>query len=194
MDKHQELMDEAYDRWKKGGDLENTSRIVFLDKLTTHQRMAVVLGNMNYQVENGGWNQWVDNGYCTSYPHLMDALETLGTDNAKKIITMLDTIGDDLRDDVISGTCNDGGCGGTYFNDDKYGEQEEDCYNCNGEGTVSEWNDDTENDEDITCEQCGGDGVITEEMSAPDYDELTSKFYDINDKFMEECNEFLSND
>ena len=192
MDKHQELMDKAYSRWQKGGDLHNTSRIEFLDKLTDPERMAVVLGNLNYQVENGGWNQWVDNGYCTSIVHLKDALEKVGTPTAKKVLTMVETVEDDLSDEVVSGNCTDGGCFGRYYKENRHGEQEEDCWHCRGEGVITEWDDDEENDVEVTCEECGGDGMTVEWMDAPDYSELDNKFYEINEHFMKECEELLS--
>lgn len=57
----QRLMDAAYDRWKahEGWRYEN-----MLLTASGAERMAVLLGNLNYQVENGGFTQWVDNGYA----------------------------------------------------------------------------------------------------------------------------------
>lgn len=34
-------------------------------KLTTRERQAQVLAHLNYQVQNGGFSQWVDNGYAS---------------------------------------------------------------------------------------------------------------------------------
>lgn len=62
-DRHQRLMNQAYKRWQKGGDLENVPREDFYGKLEEPHRMAVVFGNLNYQVENGGFDQWFFNGY-----------------------------------------------------------------------------------------------------------------------------------
>lgn len=60
---HQEMMDAAYERWN-GGDLDGLPYEDFLDSLDPLDEMAVLIGNCNQQVENGGWAQWVYNGYC----------------------------------------------------------------------------------------------------------------------------------
>lgn len=61
MSKHDELMNAAYDRWREN----NWSREEFLDQLTPQEKFAVCTGNLNYQVENGGFSQWCENGYGT---------------------------------------------------------------------------------------------------------------------------------
>lgn len=53
-----QLMAGAYAKW---GDAETYK--YFLRKLTPTELRAVLLGNLNYQVENGGFAQWVCNGY-----------------------------------------------------------------------------------------------------------------------------------
>lgn len=58
--KHQQLMNEAYDRWENGMSKED-----FLDQLSPQERFAVTTGNLNYQVENGGFQQWWGNDYAT---------------------------------------------------------------------------------------------------------------------------------
>ena len=71
-DKMQMHMDVAYDRWQKT-NAERTERQEisqtkeeFWDTLSANERLAVFVGNFNYQVENGGFSQWDDNGYATS--------------------------------------------------------------------------------------------------------------------------------
>lgn len=56
----QGLMDSAYAKWPEGG-----SQPDMMMTLTPAERTAVLLGNLNYQVQNGGFRQWVDNGYAT---------------------------------------------------------------------------------------------------------------------------------
>jgi hypothetical protein len=56
----QALMDQAYARFDRGMSLEQ-----FWDQLNADERVAVFVGNLNYQVENGGFMQWMDNGYAT---------------------------------------------------------------------------------------------------------------------------------
>lgn len=62
-DVFQDIMNKAYDRWQKGGDLEGKSSEEFVNALDEKAAMVVRLGNMNYQVGNGGWDQWYGNGF-----------------------------------------------------------------------------------------------------------------------------------
>lgn len=62
---HQQLMDEAYTIWEKNADLWDKD--MFFDHLTYVQKVAVALGNLNYQVGNGGFSQWGFNGYAESH-------------------------------------------------------------------------------------------------------------------------------
>ena len=55
---HQELMDEAYK-----GFTDSMSNEDFRATLSPKHRDAVILGNLNYQVGNGGFQQWYDNNY-----------------------------------------------------------------------------------------------------------------------------------
>jgi len=68
MSLHQAFMDLAYDGWNQGGaehwsyqDMLNNARYVYGEIV----EMAVMLGNYNYQVENGGHMQYFDNGYAS---------------------------------------------------------------------------------------------------------------------------------
>ena len=67
---HQWLMNRAYDTWEPEEDYTE-----FLERLDSLHRDAVVLGNLNYQVENGGWIQWYLNGYINGLPYIYDALD-----------------------------------------------------------------------------------------------------------------------
>lgn len=58
----QAAMDGAYLRYQSN---PTWSQQQFWDQLTGRERFAVFIGNMNYQVENGGFLQWWDNGYAT---------------------------------------------------------------------------------------------------------------------------------
>ena len=53
-----------------------------LDRLP---KLAVLFANLNYQVENGGISQWIDNGYSDLRDDLFYALQTLGTELAGQI-------------------------------------------------------------------------------------------------------------
>ena len=58
----QGLMDKAYARWQ---DAKDWTQEDFTNQLDADEKLAVVFGNMNYQVENGGFSQWRDNRYGT---------------------------------------------------------------------------------------------------------------------------------
>lgn len=45
-----------------------------LESCTESERIAVVLGKLNQQIENGGCMQWVENGYATDTRHILDTL------------------------------------------------------------------------------------------------------------------------
>ncbi|MCK9541063.1 MAG: DMP19 family protein [Novosphingobium sp.] len=84
---HQNLMDEAYDLYQKPEN-ENWSEQEFLDNLPSQaHKDAVVLGNLNYQVENGGFLQWWDNGYGErDYNYLVTTLlPSIGTETANVV-------------------------------------------------------------------------------------------------------------
>lgn len=72
IDTHQTLMDEAYKGWES-----DTTYMDFLASLPAGHRYAVLLGNMNYQVENGGWSQWIGNGYAEAGDQLLDVLSMM---------------------------------------------------------------------------------------------------------------------
>lgn len=58
--KMQDLMNAAYKRWKVDPTLRQDG---FWATLSAQERRAVFTGNLNQQVENGGFAQWMDNGY-----------------------------------------------------------------------------------------------------------------------------------
>jgi hypothetical protein len=81
----QAVMNGAYEKWQKGWSYEN-----FLDHLTYLERCVVVMGNLNYQVENGGFMQWYDNGYHKGANTLLYFLENeLATDTAKDVARLI---------------------------------------------------------------------------------------------------------
>jgi hypothetical protein len=55
----QQIMNEAYDTW---GDKQSMGE--WFNNLTLLQREAVAVGKLNQQVCNGGWYQWIFNGYA----------------------------------------------------------------------------------------------------------------------------------
>jgi hypothetical protein len=99
----QGLMDQAYDRWQANERLAaeyspheraaHMTKQQFQDSLDPRERLAVSVGNMNYQVENGGWVQWsvAGNGYGTPevVDYLMEAMLRVGTDTCRQVHAML---------------------------------------------------------------------------------------------------------
>lgn len=60
-DRAQEIMDRAYEAWQAHPE---TSFDDFGDLWNAAQRVVVPFGNLNQQVENGGFLQWEGNGYA----------------------------------------------------------------------------------------------------------------------------------
>lgn len=86
--KHQLLMNSAYDKWNKNKDWTYE---VFLKHLGPVEYEAVILGNLNYQVENGGFIQWADNEYCNndSCAGLERIFTRLNTPSSMKMLSIL---------------------------------------------------------------------------------------------------------
>ncbi len=91
MNKFQEVMDLAYKRYESG-----MSQQAFWDQLDAKERIAVFIGNMNYQVENGGWSQWMGNRYASeeTVGFIERKLEEVNTPEALTVIQMLKTVRD----------------------------------------------------------------------------------------------------
>jgi len=105
--KHQELMDQAYQKWQNN----NWTKQKFWNHLDFLERVAVFTGNLNYQVENGGFAQWFDNGYGDSTDQLVSILtEDIGTETALKVSGLIETAlsrqeYDDEECDCCTGRC-----------------------------------------------------------------------------------------
>jgi hypothetical protein len=112
-------MDTFYERWQA----DNTkSQKEMLVTATPQERISVIVGNLNYQVGNGGFQQWVDNGYFLNGAELLNILSLIAdykdTTPEEKAVTM------ELKDKVgrlLSHTdlhAKDRGFGGNYWLDD----------------------------------------------------------------------------
>jgi hypothetical protein len=62
VDRVQALMDEVYNEWQKDEN-KNKGKWDVLEGFSEAHQIAVVFGNFNQQVENGGISQWIYNGY-----------------------------------------------------------------------------------------------------------------------------------
>ncbi len=69
-------MDEAHSRWASDWNTET-----WWDQPSDAERFACATGHLNYQVGNGGFEQWWGNSYAnaTSVPFLIKACEAIGT-------------------------------------------------------------------------------------------------------------------
>jgi len=170
----QGLMDASYDRWKSG-DLSEARREDFVAALDETHRDAVLLGNLNYQVENGGFSQWVDNGHGVEISMVRAALRRLGTEAAKAADAMLGRLEPHLSD----GTDNGWVMGEPY-------ESDEPCPDCDG-GTT---------DEGEGCGTCGGGGSTTSYEEWSDgwdiAESLDDEYYAIKDSLMPEIEAWLT--
>lgn len=86
--KHQQIMSAAYDRWQG----QDWSKEQFIAQLGPVEYEAVIVGNLNYQVENGGWMQWVDNQYYTpeTAASLIRIMTRMGTPASLKVKELLE--------------------------------------------------------------------------------------------------------
>ena len=153
---HQELMDAAHEKWN-----DNLNYNQFIDMLPKAEKYAVLFGNMNYQIGNGGWYQWCDNGYCTRIKALVNALTEMNTDTSNQILKMLDVVKPTLKYDVLDGSKESRGCCTNYFKEKKR----------------KYWDDDDDDDDDD---------------EHPNFESIDTQYYELEDKFMEECEVFLA--
>lgn len=122
-----EVYEEKFPVWE--GILNSIEEKEFED-CSDLEQTAILLANLNYQVENGGFSQWVDNGYGLKWRETIQSLRQVGTQNAMKVIDLIGTFSDYIKDD-----CEDRGCFGDYWieedNNDYYygsGNDEDDDY------------------------------------------------------------------
>lgn len=96
---HQKLMDEAYELWEK---YDIHSKKDFLNKVNEKlgelHFYAVITGNLNYQVENGGFIQWIDNGYSHIIEDLIDFFDK--NMRAHKVTAKLLSILEDVANEL----------------------------------------------------------------------------------------------
>lgn len=70
-DVHQQLMDEAYDKWRNNKNWDYND---FVSELSIKHALAVLTGDLNYQVKNGGFSQWYFNDYASEAQRLLTLL------------------------------------------------------------------------------------------------------------------------
>lgn len=161
----QSIMDSAYTKWQDPKN-KGISYLDFLNLLTPLEKKAVVLGNMNYQVQNGGWIQWVDNGYAvrSGINTLIETLSEINTDESKKAKELVEHVTRfvDLDADTRG------------FNRDYWLKEEVpgNSYR-HGFGYYDEYDDE-------------------EEENIPNLDIQDKEYYEIDDKLVDQIEEFLT--
>lgn len=78
--KFQALMDSAYNGFT--GEMSIGEFYACLDPET---RGYVAIGNLNYQVCNGGFSQWHFNRYSQGYMAIVECLSSINTDESKQL-------------------------------------------------------------------------------------------------------------
>jgi len=152
---HQDLMDSAYDLYQKPEN-ENWTAEEFIQNLPSQaHKDAVILGNLNYQVENGGFSQWWGNGYGKRDARYLtnSLLPAIGTPIAFNVQNLISkSIRLNRRIEEKESDLNSG----NFRSDAAYEEAEVDLQR------------------------------LQEEE-----DELDSKYYAINEQFLDECESYL---
>lgn len=91
MPKHNEelqaVMDRCYEWCRKCG--YDMSYGQFLKSLRDNDRAVVTCGNLNYQVENGGFNQWLDNRYDSGAPYLLAMCDEIASPATKQVAELV---------------------------------------------------------------------------------------------------------
>jgi len=170
---HQLIMDGAYDKWQKQGDGRSEAMEDWFERLTDLEKDAVAIGKFNQQVCNGGFAQWVGNGYMeVQFKRLQQALlrlpecEVVGT--VKEILGKFEEIAER----------NEWGAG-------SYSETEyEDCCECGGSGYIE-----GDNGEEISCDNCDDgqyeyEDELCEELQSAGLDD---EYYEVNEEFLKVC-------
>lgn len=85
---HQELMNKAYDNWEKN---KQWSYNQFISSLDFKEKLAVLTGNLNYQVENGGFSQWHFNDYSSEADELIKLLSMYSNEPViKRVLSLVE--------------------------------------------------------------------------------------------------------
>ncbi len=92
----QPIMEAAYARWQG----HNWDYETFLDELGALERKVVLVGNLNYQVGNGGFQQWADNGYGQQASRVARVLRAVGSPLCTRAALLVEQVSKELVYDV----------------------------------------------------------------------------------------------
>lgn len=120
------LLKIAYDRWedndKKESKLWNYEDM--LHNCSPIEREAVLIGNLDSQVNNGGFELWVDNGYATQLDSLVRILKSIGGKTVQLVIEMIQK----LEPFILRNVDNRGFAGGYWVDEDNDQEHTSEGY------------------------------------------------------------------
>lgn len=85
-DQFQNLMDKAYDIWQANPNLTTEQ---FIESVNEKHRPFVAFGKLNQQVENGGFQQYYDNGYNVMLKYAISMVKMLRSEESKKVLEIL---------------------------------------------------------------------------------------------------------
>lgn len=188
----QELINEVYGYWKEN-DIEYGELLEYTrGRYGELAELAILIKNYNYQVENGGHLQYLDNGYCDGkigafsdkdktiplHHRMIELFEKFNlhtTEEGKPVYEVMQAFANKLE--IIE----------AY--EEEY-EEEWDCPYCDGSGYADE-------EEYELCGNCNGAGEFYEtvyefyesEVYIPDY--LDDDYYAVNQKFIAFFEEFV---
>ena len=163
---HQTLMNQAYKKWENN----DIRREEFLLLLSPVEKLAVILGNFNYQVCNGGFSQWNYNDYSCDAGYLFEMFNKFvnnGHTQFKFYTTLLQEFMEMEGDEQKS-------LGETF------------CYECNGSGKSSN----SDENEWIDCEECNGNGFIKEES----IDNNVAYLYNLDEQYYQRDQDVIMKD
>jgi hypothetical protein len=173
-DVHQALVDLPHDEWDKRKDWNYEDACKWLhSNFGNLALVAFYLAKYNYQIGNGGHQQYFDNGYASSEPkgfgvnykdidrhnEFVELFEQLGLNkilpSGKEAFDIISSFELDFSDE---------------YQDCEYcgGSGEEECSGCSGYGSITceECDGEGEDEEGNTCQNCDGKG----EIDCPDCD------------------------
>lgn len=160
----QTLMNSAYETWRKHNETSDDrwNYDQFVDHLDGREYPAVLIGNLNYQVGNGGFSQWHFNGYSSRIDDLLIIVSIIARtfpiiDVSKRVLAMLLEVNDVLEN----------------FEEVTYEDEEEEYYDDDLDEWVTEWNE-------------------VEVYHEPELDHLDSRYYDLQDDWLKTVDLFLS--
>lgn len=176
------LMDEVYDKWNSPEALQMGRLDVIDNFFTEKHKAAIQLGNMNYQVNNGGWSQWHSNGYSEDMDDLIEIFKkgsALGINHFNTLLNILENIralGEpkdySYTDENEEECCECGGSGEIEVECGCCDDENEECPECGGDRYTNQ-----------ECPACNGKGSIFEEYEVNGEEEYGKKLEQFDDEF-----------